>query len=85
MKAMVGWIKAIGAEQESVGPSTRHDGPVKHLDDLHCVQKTGRRYAVHRLADLDNVPALDDPQMTIQYRDGKGTVQGRLGKPGVQI
>ena len=83
--AMVGWIKAIGAEQEPVGPSTRHDGPVKHLDDLHCVQKTGRRYAVHRLADLDNVPALDDPQMIIQYRDGKGTVKGRLGKPGVQI
>jgi hypothetical protein len=83
--AMVGWIKAIGAEQEPVGPSTRHDGPVKHLDDLHCVQKTGRRYAVHRLADLDNVPALDDPQMTIQYRDGKGAVKGRLGKPGVQI
>ena len=83
--AMVGWIKAIGAEQEPVGPSTRHDGPVKHLDDLHCVQKTGRRYAIHRLADLDNVPALDDPQMTIQYRDGKGTVKGRLGKPGVQI
>jgi len=83
--AMVGWIKAIGAEQDPVGPSTRHDGPVKHLDDLHCVQKTGRRYAIHKLADLDNVPALDDPQMTIQYRDGKGTVKGRLGKPGVQI
>jgi hypothetical protein len=85
MKAMLDWIKSIGAEQEPVGPSTRHDGPVKHLDDLHCVQKTGRRYAVHLLADLDNVPALDDPQMTIQYRDGKGTVKGRLGKPGVQI
>jgi len=81
--AMVGWIKAIGAEQEPVGPSTRHDGPVRHLDDLHCVQKTGRRYAIHKLADLDNTPALDDPKMTIRYKDGKGTVEGRLGKPGV--
>jgi DNA repair exonuclease SbcCD ATPase subunit len=84
-EAMLGWIKSIGAEQEPVTASSRHDGPVKHLDDLHCVQKTGKRYAIHKLADLDNVPALDDPQMTIQYRDGKGTVKGRLGKPGVQI
>lgn len=79
-EAMLGWIKSIGAEQEPIGPNTRHDGPVKHLDDLHCVQKTGRRYAVHRLADLDNTPALDDPRMSIKYSNGVGQVTGKLGK-----
>lgn len=81
---MVGWIKALGAEQEPVTANSRHDGPVKQLDDLHCVQKTGYRYAVHRLVDLDKVPKLDDPKMVIRYKDGKGTVEGKTG-PGVQI
>lgn len=79
-EAMLDWIKSIGAEQEPVTASSRHDGPVKQLDDLHAVQKTGRRYAVHRLADLDKVPALDDPKMVIRYKDGKGTVEGKLGQ-----
>lgn len=79
-EAMLGWIKSIGAEQEPIGPNTRHDGPVKHLDDLHCVQKTGQRYAVHRLADLDNIPALDDPMTLIKYSNGVGHVTGKLGQ-----
>lgn len=83
LAAMLEWIRAIGGVQEPVGPSTLHIGPVLHADDLHCVQKTGRRYAVHQLADLDAVPALDDPNMSIQYRDGKGHVSGRT-VPGLQ-
>ena len=83
LAAMLEWLKAIGGVQEPVGPSTLHIGPVKHIDDLHCVQKTGRRYAVHQLADLDAIPALDDPNMSIQYRDGKGHVSGRT-VPGLQ-
>lgn len=74
--AMLEWIKGIGGAQEPVQPAGLYIGPVKHLDDLHCIQKTGKRYAVHRLADLDAVPALDDPKMEIQYRDGKGRVSG---------
>ena len=84
MQAMLDWIKGAGGEREPVGPGTLHFGPVKHLDGLHCVQKTGRRYAVHELAKLDRVPALDDPKMEIQYRDGVGLVKGRgLGKGGL--
>lgn len=76
LAAMLEWIKGIGGAQEPVQPAGLYIGPVKHLDDLHCIQKTGKRYAVHRLADLDAVPALDDPKMEIQYRDGKGRVSG---------
>lgn len=82
-QAMLEWVKAIGGVQEPVGPSTLHIGPVLHADELHCIQKTGRRYAVHELAKLDAVPALDDPKMEIQYRDGKGHVSGRT-VPGLQ-
>jgi len=83
LAAMLEWLKAIGGAQEPVQPARLYIGPVKHLDDLHCIQKTGKRYAVHRLADLDAVPALDDPNMSIQYRDGKGHVSGRT-VPGLQ-
>ena len=76
-RAMARWIEEIGAEQEPVGPGTRHEGPVKHLDELHCVQKTGRRYAVHRLTDLDAVPERDDPSTSIRYRDGRAQVFGK--------
>lgn len=84
MKAMLEWIKSIGGEQAGVTANSKHGGPVKHLDDLHCIQKTGRTsYAIHQLAHLDQVPALDDPDMVIRYKDGKGTVEGKSG-PGVQ-
>ena len=83
LAAMLEWLRGAGGAQEPVGPSTLHIGPVLHADELHCIQKTGRRYAVHQLADLDAVPALDDPKMEIQYRDGKGHVSGRT-VPGLQ-
>ena len=55
-------------------------GPAKHMDELHCIQKTGRTsYTVHRLDALDAVPALDDPALEIRYRDGMGKVLGRSG------
>lgn len=58
-----------------------HYGPVVQLDDLHCVQKTGRGlFAIHQLDRLDKLPALDDPKMEIKYRDGVGQVKGKLGQ-----
>ena len=63
LAAMLEWIRGAGGAQEPVQPAGLYIGPVKHIDELHCVQKTGRRYAVHQLADLDAVPALDDPNM----------------------
>lgn len=83
LAAMLEWIRAIGGVQEPVGPSTLHIGPVLHADELHCIQKTGRRYAVHELSNLDAVPALDDSATSIQYRDGKGHVSGKT-IPGLQ-
>lgn len=85
LAAMLEWIRAIGGVQEPVGPSTLHFGPVKHIDELHAVQKTGARsYAVHELSKLASLPALDDPKMEIQYRGGVGQVKGRgLGKGGL--
>jgi myosin heavy subunit len=82
-QAMLEWVKAIGGVHEPVQPAGLYIGPVLHADELHCIQKTGRRYAVHELAKLDAVPALDDPKMEIQYRDGKGHVSGRT-VPGLQ-
>ena len=78
-QAMARWIEEIGAEQEPVGPGTRHEGPVKHLDELHCVQKTGKRYAIHLLSNLDALPALDDPSTSIRYQDGKAKVVAKTG------
>ena len=78
-RAMARWIEEIGAEQEPVGPGTRHEGPVKHLDELHCVQKTGKRYAIHLLSNLDALPALDDPSTSIRYQDGKAKVVAKTG------
>lgn len=83
LAAMLEWLKAIGGVQEPVQAQGIYIGPVKHIDELHCIQKTGRRYAVHQLANLDAVPALDDPKMEIQYRDGKGQVSGKT-IPGLQ-
>ena len=84
LRGLLDWIKGKGWVQEPVGPSTRHDGPVVQLDDLHCVQKTGRaKFAIHELGKLDRVPALDDSKTEISYRGGVGQVKGRgVGKGG---
>ena len=83
LAAMLEWLRGVGGVQDPVEPSQRvtaHVGPVLHIDELHCIQKTGRRYAVHRLDDLDAVPALDDSATSIQYRDGKGHVSGKTSR-----
>jgi len=73
--AFVDWIKRAGGRQEEVTASSRHDGPVVQLDDLHAVQRTGKsQFAIHQLDRLDQVPQLNDPKMIIQYRDGVGQV-----------
>jgi len=75
-EAMLHWISATaGGAVEPVGPGTRHEGPVLHADEQHCIQRTGKRYAIHRLADLDTLPVLGNSSITIQYRDGKATVK----------
>ena len=83
LAARLEWIRGAGGAQEPVQPAGLYIGPVKHIDELHCVQKTGRRYAVHELSNLDAVPALDDSATSIQYRDGKGHVSGKT-IPGLQ-
>lgn len=76
-EAFVAWIKDMGGQLEPVTASSRHDGPVVQLDDLHCLQKTGRSsYAIHELEKLDQVPELDNGQVSIRYRDGQGHVSG---------
>lgn len=77
------WIKGAGGVHAAIDTSLNqtHLGSIKYMDGLHAVQNKGRgRYAIHLLADLDNVPALDDPKTTITYLDGVGKVSGRLGQ-----
>ena len=78
---MVYWITAEGGKVDPVEPSQRitaHEGPVLHADDLHCVQRTGKQqYTIHRLADLDSLPVLDDPKTSIRYQNGKAKVSSR--------
>jgi len=77
----VDWIQGAGGKLDPVTASSRHDGPVVQLDDLHCIQKTGRTaYAVHQLGQLDQVPDLQNPKVSIQYRDGVGQVTGGTGR-----
>lgn len=85
MRAMLDWIKGVGVHVAiDTNINQTHSGAVKHLDDLHAVQHKGQgRYAVHRLADLDKVPQLDDPKTSITYRGGVGHVEGKTG-PGLQ-
>lgn len=81
MSAMLHWIAAEGGKVDPVEPSQRitaHEGPVLHADDLHCVQRTGKQqYTIHRLADLDSLPVLDDPKTSIRYQHGKAKVSSR--------
>jgi chromosome segregation ATPase len=80
LEAMARWIAAIGGQSTPAAASGHYIGPAKHMDELHCIQKTGRTsYTVHRLDALDAVPALDDPALEIRYHDGVGKVIGRLG------
>lgn len=78
--AMLRWLDAIEAKEDAVGQRTQHQGPVVHLGELHCIQKTGKCYAVHRLADLDVIPALDDPSTSIRYSDGRAKVYNKKGQ-----
>ena len=85
-RAFLDWIKGKGGVLVEVDTQQGgHFGPVVQVDDLHAVQSTGRgKYAIHELADLDQVPSLDDPKMDIHYRVGVGQVRGRgVGKGGL--
>lgn len=81
-EAMLKWIQSIGGKREEVTESSYHRGPVTELDDLHCVQKTGRvSYAIHRLDDLDMVPQVGQDVVEVKYRDGVGHVSGGVHRP----
>lgn len=66
-----------GVELQSPGRETRHTGEVLGVSGYHATQATGRNAAVvHTVADLDRRPE-PGKLATIQYRDGRGTVQER--------
>lgn len=82
--AMLEWVKSLGGTVEQAQDGRDYYGAVKHLDDLHAVQSTGRgKHVIHQLSKLANVPVLDDPTTEIRYRGGVGQVKGQgLGKGG---
>jgi DNA-binding protein len=84
-EAMLAWIKGKGGVLVDLDTQqSSHFGPVVQMDDLHCVQSTGRgKHVVHKLAQLNLVPALDDSKTEISYRGGVGQVKGQsLGRGG---
>lgn len=75
--AMLEWVKSLGGTVEQVQDGRDYYGAVKHLDDLHAVQSTGRgKHVIHELSKLDQVPDMDNPKMEIRYRGGVGQVVG---------
>ena len=79
---MMLWIKSAGGSHKEIDTdNAEHYGAVVELDDMHCVQHMGKGiYSIHRLDELDNVPALNDPGTEIKYQNGRGTVVGKLGQ-----
>jgi hypothetical protein len=74
---MLEWVKSLGGTVEQVQDGRDYYGAVKHLDDLHAVQSTGRgKHVIHELSKLDQVPDMDNPKMEIRYRGGVGQVVG---------
>jgi hypothetical protein len=72
---MMAWITASQGELEEVMANRLYCGPVQKVSDHHAVQKVGRRtYTVHTLNELDKIPALNSPETTIRYRDGRGYI-----------
>ena len=79
---MMLWVKSAGGSHKEIDTENAECyGPVVQLDDLHAVQRTApNKYSIHRLDELDNVPALNDPGTEIKYQNGRGTVVGKLGQ-----
>jgi hypothetical protein len=77
-EALMDWIKGQrGVLKEINAERSTCYGPVVQLDDHHAVQHLGRgTYSIHRLDQLDKIPALDDPKTEIKYADGLGKVSG---------
>ena len=76
---MLRWIKSSGGSHKEIDTeNAEHYGPVVQLDDLHAVQRLGEnRFAIHKLSDLDKLPALNDPKTEIRYAGGVGVVSGK--------
>ena len=79
---MMLWIKSAGGSYKEIDTQHgEHYGQIVELDDLHAVQRLGEnRFAIHKLSDLDKVPALNDPKTEIKYQNGRGAVVGKLGQ-----
>jgi hypothetical protein len=79
-EALVNWVKKQGGGLKEIDTERAQCfGAVVQLDDLHAVQRVGRgTYAIHKLDQLDKVPALDDSKTEIKYSSGRGTVSGAV-------
>ena len=76
---MVLWIKSAGGSNKEIDTQHgEHYGQVVQLDDLHAVQRLSKNsFAIHKLSDLDKLPALNDPKTEIKYAGGVGVVSGK--------
>ena len=76
--AMVRWVKGQGPLTSLVEVDVdrgTYAGRIVEMDELHAIQKTGRAtFSVHRIDTLDCKLKLGDPGISIQYRNGRGTV-----------
>ena len=86
----VDFIKSKGFTHAELDASKgQYRGKILDTDDLFAVQKTGRDTCViHLLSDLDTTPDLENPDIFIRYKDGRGQVTGQLDpekypRPGV--
>ena len=76
---MMLWIKSAGGSNKEIDTQHgEHYGAVVELDDMHCVQRISKNsFAIHKLSDLDKLPALNDPKTEIKYAGGVGVVSGK--------
>jgi hypothetical protein len=76
---MVLWIKSAGGSNKEIDTQHgEHYGQVVQLDDLHAVQRLSKNsFAIHKLSDLNKLPALNDPKTEIKYAGGVGVVSGK--------
>lgn len=84
LRALLEWIKGQGGVFKEVSTNAACHGPVVRLDGLHAVQRVSKgTYSIHRLDQLDKLPAVDDPKTEIKYSGGVGKVSGPGPKLGI--
>ena len=84
LRALLEWIKGQGGVFKEVSTNAACHGPVVRLDGLHAAQRVSKgTYSIHRLDQLDKLPAVDDPKTEIKYSGGVGKVSGPGPKLGI--